>query len=78
MWTGDGEASAFGVMRRQGVEDELLVAVAAGHQSFGAFAEFVLAQMTTLDLHAALVLAVEGLVAAGADVLLKIENESLF
>lgn len=70
MRTGDGETAALGVMCREGVEDELLVAVATGHQSFRALAELVLAEVTTLYLHAALVLAVVGLVAAGADVLL--------
>jgi hypothetical protein len=69
--TGDGEAAALGVMGREGVEDELLVAVATGHEPLGALAQLVLAEVTTLHLHAALVLAVEGLVAARADVLLK-------
>lgn len=74
---GDGEAAALGVMRREGVENELLGAVAAGHQPLGALAELVLAQVATLHLHAALVLAVEGLVAAGTHVLLQIERASI-
>lgn len=67
---GDGEPAALGVVGRQRVENELLVAVAAGHQPLRALALLVLAQVAALNLHAALVLAVQWLVAACADVLL--------
>lgn len=75
--TGDGEAAALGVVGRQRVEDELLVAVAAGHQPLGALSELVLAQVATLHLHAALVLAVQGLVAARANVFLQVSKVAL-
>lgn len=71
MRTRHGEASALGVMRAEGVEDELLAAVATCHQPFGALAELMLAEVSPLHLHAALVLAVQRLVAARSSVFLQ-------
>lgn len=75
MRTGDRETAALGVMGAECVKDELFVAVSTCYQSFRALAQLMLAEMPSLHLHAAFVLAVKGLVATRARVLLQ-RNES--
>lgn len=67
----DGHAAALGDVRGQGVGDELLAAVAAADEALGAVVGLVGAQVAALHLQAALVLAVQGLVAAAARVVLQ-------
>ena len=68
---GHRHPAALDVVGPQRVGDELLGAVAAAQEALRAVAGFVLPQVAPLDLHAALVLAVHGLVAAAPDVVLR-------
>lgn len=67
---GDRVAAAFGVMRCQRLETEILGAVAAGHQPLPALDRLVLHQLFAAHLLPALVVAVHRLQRASPDVAL--------
>lgn len=78
MRTRDRESTALGVMRAQRVEDEFLVAVTTRHQPLRALTQLVLPQVSPLNLHAALVLAVERLIPTRTGVFLDEKKKSHF
>lgn len=67
----DWESAAFRVMRAERVENELFITVTAGDQPLGALPEFMLAEVSPLHLHPALVLAIQRLIAACTRVFLQ-------
>lgn len=58
------EPTAFRVVSAERIENEFFITVTAGDQSLGALSQLVLAEMSPLHLHAALVFAIKRLVTA--------------
>lgn len=70
MWTSNWKAATLGVMSTERVKNEFFVAVTTSYQSFRALAQLMLTEVPSLYLHAALVLAIQRLVATRPCVLL--------